>query len=169
MNSNWTAKRIGVLAGLIGATAIVCLLAGNAKVWAQYGDEGRYGKDPLVGTWRLEVTVDGAPDANFEQIQNYNSDGTIVAYDSALPPSQETISLGPWKRVHPWQYVEDDYQMVADSTGNVVCKFVVHAITNLDPHDPDRFTGPYSYKQTCPDGTVTTGSGQSTGYRLKVY
>ncbi|MGH9828856.1 MAG: hypothetical protein ACREDR_37020 [Blastocatellia bacterium] len=162
-----------VLAGLAGLLAVVV----KAQEEPQ-GEESYHHRDPIVGTWRLEVFPDGGlPDGrtSFIQFQNYNADGTIVAFDNASPSTQETGSVGPWKHISEGKYVEDDYQLVSeiDANGNVinptdVCTFVVHAISFLDPKDPNKFTGPYSFTQTCPDIPPITGQGTANGYKLYV-
>jgi hypothetical protein len=125
--------------------------------------------DPLVGTWIIsvrpihcKVAADCSP---FTQIENYNSDGTLVAFDSAAPPSVETISLGPWKQIGPGKYTEASYQFVLDDNGNPGT-FIVRAESDLNAAG-DAFSGRYTYKWVGQDGKVIDeGDGFAEGSKI---
>jgi hypothetical protein len=120
--------------------------------------------DPIVGTWIYTNTPDEG--ATFTEIETYAPGGSITAIDNFAPSSQETISVGPWRKIAPLKYVEDNYQFLYDANGNFTGTFIVHAEDDLSA-DFKTITGPpYTYVVLDPKGKVVDrGTGTSSAVR----
>ena len=154
--------RLTVTLASVGALAITALVA-------QQLHEQSKSLNPLVGTWTISVQplhCKVAAYCNaFTQMETYSSDGTVVAFDSATPPSGETITLGPWKEISAGRYLESTYQFVLDDNGNPGTLTVL-AESDLNPAG-DGFNGPYTYKWVDQDGNVIDeGDGIAEGSKL---
>jgi len=146
------------------AGVLTILVAGLTWMHAQSSTMDQT-QDPIVGTWLLSVIPDEGP--KFIQIETYGPGGTVTAVDNAEASSLETSSVGPWRKVGPNKYYEDNYQLTYNPNGSFAGTFIVHAVDELDPTGTKMLPSPYTYVILDADGHVVD-SGSGTSSALKV-
>ena len=76
-------------------------------------------KDPLTGQWNCAIPpAGGAP--GFTVIKSIHVGGTESEIDNAVPPSQESPTVGTWTNTGPLAYSQNAYQMSWDPSGNFI-------------------------------------------------
>ena len=74
---------------------------------------------PIVGAWNCQIPpAGGAP--GFNDIKNIHVGGTQSEIDNAAPPSQESPTVGTWKRTGTLTYSQKANQMSWDPSGNFI-------------------------------------------------
>jgi hypothetical protein len=75
--------------------------------------------DPIVGQWNCPIPpAGGAP--GFTVIKNIHVGGTESEIDNAVPPSQESPTVGTWTKTRHLAYTQNAYQMSWDASGNFI-------------------------------------------------
>jgi len=75
--------------------------------------------DPIVGQWNCPIPpAGGAP--GFTVIKNIHVGGTESEIDNAVPPSQESPTVGTWTKTGHLAYTQNAYQMSWDASGNFI-------------------------------------------------
>jgi hypothetical protein len=73
--------------------------------------------DPIVGQWNCPIPpAGGAP--GFTVIKNMHVGGTESEIDNAVPPSQESPTVGTWTKTGHLTYTQNAYQMSWSAGGN---------------------------------------------------
>ena len=121
--------------------------------------------DPLVGTWECTVPPGGGfPEVKV--IKNIHADGTMLEIDNAAPPSQETPTVGDWRRVGFLSYVAQLRQMTFDPSGNFVGTFHFTNPLTISP-SLNSMQGTFDYTLVDLGGNViATGNGTVSCARL---
>ena len=114
---------------------------------------------PLVGSWRVTVTVPGAP-ATGTNLATYGADGTVVvAFPSPVPapPGQNhrlefyTPALGTWLATGERSATQTFLSLAADENGTPVGTHTVTAQVEVDPTGAS-WSGPFRIGATSPTG-----------------
>ena len=139
----------------IFASLTIC--AGLALfVTARGGNDDR--DDPITGTWNCIVP----PAGGFPQVivvKNIHADGTMIEIDNAVPPSQESPTVGNWVRTGPRTYVLSLQQLSFDPAGTFVGTFhYTNPLTMTTSRN--NMSGTFDYTLVDAGGNViATGSG----------
>ena len=76
-------------------------------------------RDPIVGTWNCQIPpAGGAP--GFTVFKSIHVGGTESEIDNAVPPSQESPTIGTWVNNGNRTYSQNAYQMSWDPSGNYI-------------------------------------------------
>jgi hypothetical protein len=78
--------------------------------------------DPIVGAWNCAIPSAGGA-AAFNDIKNIHVGVTQSEIDDAVPPSQESPTVGTWVRTGPLTYTQKAYQKSWDASGNFLGTF----------------------------------------------
>ena len=154
---------LGRLGGVVLAGALVAASAGIAQAQRPAQSQS---PDPIVGTWLITVAAEeGAP--SFTVVEVYSADGTVTAIDNQAPSSQETASVGSWKKAGPRKYFEDQWQFLYNSDGSFFGTWIGQIEDDMDASGTRMPSGPFTYKIIDASGKVIdSGSGKSTGVKL---
>ena len=107
----------------VATLAITIALALIPLERAQAQDHSSPGKpvfsDPIVGSWNCQIPPAGGAPA-FTVLKSIHLGGTESEIDNAVPPSQESPTVGTWVNTGRRTYSQNAYQMSWDPSGNFV-------------------------------------------------
>ena len=113
--------------------------------------------DPIVGTWECTVPPgDGFPEVRV--IKDIHAGGTVLEIDNAAPPSQETPTVGDWKRTGSLTYLAKLRQMTFDASGNFIGTFHYTNPLTISP-SLNSMQGTFDYTLVDPNGNVIASGG----------
>src|ERR1700722_11217458 len=152
------------LHGKLGAVVVLAALAASAT--AQEPAKSHKGQDPIVGTWLVTVAAEeGTP--SFTVFETYSASGAVTAIDNQAPSSQETTSVGWWRKVGPRKYYETQWQMIYNPDGSFFGTWIGEIEDDLDASGTKTPSGPFTYTIVDAYGNVIdSGSGQSTAIKM---
>lgn len=115
--------------------------------------------DVIVGTWEC----DGAPPP-FKVIKNFEAGGTMMEIDNIS--TQESPTIGSWKRTDELKYFLVARQFTYDTNGNWVGTFHYTQPLTMDP-SRNKMAGTFHFELIDPNGnSISSGDGQVSCARM---
>jgi hypothetical protein len=131
---------------------------------------------PIVGSWRVSLTVDGAMDQE-SALDTFTADGTVLASVKPVSPAPPgapfgqifaSLMHGSWTVVGPNQVALTLVRLQTDENGNYLGTVTVPAVLDMNS-DGQRLSGPFTYAVADPAGkVVASGTGTAEGTRIAV-
>ncbi len=162
----------------IAAVALVCLVTFGATglLATAQDDAAAMAAHPVVGSWRVNLTGDGAMDQE-SVLDTFTADGTVLASVKPVSPAppgapfgQTFASLmhGNWTVVGPNQVALTLVRLQTDEDGNYLGTVTVPAVLDVSS-DEQRLSGPFTYAVADPAGNVVaSGTGTGEGTRIAI-
>jgi len=149
------------------ALATAALLAGTWGTASAQPAQGNTGDDlAIVGTWVVTVSPDGMP--SFRAYNVFSADGNSLEFDNSNPPSQQTVAVGPWKKIGPRQFAFTEINDLFDAQGNFQSELKVKSTLTVNQAS-DQFHGSFQFTVYDPKGAIVfQGYGTALGQRVAI-
>ncbi len=169
-------RRISVLLS-VAVIVLLGLVAGlrGGGVRAQDGTP-ESNLHPVVGSWRLNLTVTGAMDQE-AALDTFTADGTLIASVKPVSPAPPgapfdhiftSLMHGSWTAVGPDQVALTIIRLQTDEGGNYLGTVTVRAVIDVSG-EGQRLSGPFTYEVADPAGSIAaSGTGTAEGTRIEV-
>ena len=171
-----TISRRTALAGLGAAGAGLALAATVHPAAAQEATPEAMAAHPIVGSWRVSLTVDGAMDQD-AALDTFTADGTVIASVKPVSPAPPgapfaqifaSLMHGTWTVVGPNQVAFTIVRLQTDEKGNYLGTVTVPAVLDVRS-DGQGLSGSFTYAVADPAGkVVATGTGTAEGTRIAI-
>jgi hypothetical protein len=146
---------------LLLAALLALALAVPAATSAKQGRSENHGRSArILGTWNVEVTVNGQP--TFPALLTFSAGGGVVETESDAPGTGQ----GSWEKIGHRQYRFAFQTFIFTDTGQPGGHVIVRSRATVSH---GRLSGPFKFVVFDPTGKVVqSGAGTATGTRFQI-